>query len=157
MTAARSSRILGLVTAVLFAGACGGSDNPTDPGGDGGNGGGGGGGTVTRTIKANPSFRTDIQEIFDRRGCSASSCHGSAQNAGLDLRAAASYDNLVNVQAMSEAIIRVIPNNADGSYLVIKLEGRQNVGERMPLNAGALDNIDLTNIKNWINTGAPNN
>ena len=31
------------------------------------------------------------------------------------------------------------------------------VGGRMPLNGTALDNIDLTNIKNWINNGAPNN
>lgn len=154
MIAVRTSRILGLICAVAFAAACSSSDNPTDPGGgDGGDG----GETPTRTVKASPSFASDIQEIFDRRGCSASSCHGSLRSAGLDLRAANSYANLVGVQASSEPIVRVIPNDADGSYLVIKLEGRQSVGDRMPALGGPLDAIDLANIKNWINTGAPNN
>lgn len=158
MAAHRSIRMFALATATLFALACGGGDGPTDPGGDGGDGGGGGGGGGGgRVVKANPGFAADIQEIFTRRGCNSSACHGSTQEAGLDLRASAAYDALVNVLATSESIVRVIPNNADNSYLVIKLEGRQSVGERMPLNMSALDNTDLTNIKNWINTGAPNN
>jgi hypothetical protein len=144
------------VATVVFFGACGGSDGPTDPGGDGGGGGGGGGGTP-RVVKANPEFGADIQEIFDRRGCTASGCHGSAQSAGLDLRSGSAYGSLVNVMASSEAIVRVIPNDAQGSYLVIKLEGRQSVGERMPRGASPLDATDLTNIRNWIDTGAPNN
>ena len=44
--------------------------------------------------------------------------------------------------ATSEAVLRVIPNNADGSYLVIKLEGRQTVGARMPLGGQPLDMTD---------------
>ena len=140
---------------VVFVAACGGSDTPTDPGGDGGDGGGGSG--TPRVLKANPAFGADIQEIFERRGCTASGCHGSAQSAGLDLRNGSSYGSLVNVQATSEAIIRVIPNDAQGSYLVIKLEGRQTVGERMPRGGTPLDAIDLGNIRNWIDTGAPNN
>ncbi len=43
--------------------------------------------------------------------------------AGLDLRAGASYSDLVSVSAQSEPILRVIPGNPDGSYLVMKLEG----------------------------------
>ncbi len=55
--------------------------------------------------------------------------------------------------------IRVIANDATNSYLLKKLEGTQGSGngQRMPLGSSALDNTDLTNIKNWINTGAPNN
>jgi hypothetical protein len=40
--------------------------------------------------------------------------------------------------------------------IVIKLEGRQTVGAKMPL-GGSLDAISLQNIKNWINKGANNN
>lgn len=113
-----------------------------------------------REIEANPSFASDINEIFQRRGCSAGSCHGAAGGqAGLELTSSASanYDELVDVPATSEDFLRVQPGNAPDSYLVIKLEGRQAVGGRMPLNAAPLDNIDLTNIRNWIDNGAPNN
>ncbi len=147
----RISYTLPLVAALTVS-ACGGGGSPTGPG-DGGNGGNGN----TRVIKAAPSFANDIQEIFNRRGCTASSCHGSAQSAGLNLRAGSSYANLVGVDATSESKVRVIPGNADQSYLVIKLEGRQSVGARMPLGGAALDNIDLANIKNWINQNAVNN
>ena len=146
----RTSYTLPLLAALLSA--CGGGGSPTGPGD-----GNGSGNTDTRVIKAAPSFASDIQEIFNRRGCTASSCHGSAMSVGLDLRAGSSYAKLVNVEATQEPIIRVIPGNADQSYLVIKLEGRQSVGARMPLGGAALDNIDLANIKNWINQNAVNN
>lgn len=148
----RISYALPLVAALTVS-ACGGGA-PTGP--DDGNG-SGNGNSGTRVIKAAPSFANDIQEIFNRRGCTASSCHGSAQSAGLDLRSGSSYANLVGVDATSENEVRVLPGNADQSYLVIKLEGRQLVGARMPLVGAVLDNIDLTNIKNWINQNAVNN
>ena len=113
--------------------------------------------TSTRTVKADPSFANDIQEIFNRTGCTNGSCHGSSMAAGLNLQSGASYASLVNVTASSEPVPRVIPSNADGSYLVVKLEGRQSVGSRMPLGGQPLDQTDLTNIKNWINRGAQNN
>ena len=74
--------------------------------------------------------------------------------------AAANRAALVDVPSMWDpAVDRVIPNDAQGSFLVIKLEGRQgpNQGSQMPLNQPALDDIDLTNIRNWIDNGAPNN
>lgn len=111
-------------------------------------------------IKANPSFAADIVEIFVRRSCTLSSCHGGGDGE-LTLTASAStnYGNLVAVQSPSSGVVRVIPYDAANSYLVKKLENRQGAGNgvQMPRNAPALDNIDLTNIKNWINTGAPNN
>jgi hypothetical protein len=51
----------------------------------------------------------------------------------------------------------VIPGDPDGSYLMIKLEGRQSVGDRMPQTGSPLDSIDLTNLRNWISQGALNN
>jgi hypothetical protein len=113
--------------------------------------------TDTRTVKDNPSYANDIQEIFQRRVCTNAACHGAAAAAGLSLQPGVSYGNLVNVMATSEAVLRVIPNNADGSYLVIKLEGRQTVGARMPLGGQPLDTTDITNIRNWITQGANNN
>jgi len=73
--------------------------------------------------------------------------------------AATSYGNLVGVTSPVSSEVRVIVNDAANSYLVKKLEGTQGSrnGARMPFGAAPLDNIDLTNIKNWINTGALNN
>ena len=131
--------------------ACGGSD-PVGPGGDTGGG--------TRTIKANPAFAADIVEIFVRRGGTAGSGHGGgAGSLTLTANASTSRSQLVGVESPVSGEIRVIANDAANSYLVKKLEGTQGSGngDRMPRSGSALDNIDLTNIKNWINTGAPNN
>jgi hypothetical protein len=141
---------LALAATISLAG-CG--DSGTGPGDGNGNGNGG----DTRVIVANPSFSTVVQEIFNRKGCAAGSCHGSAQAAGLDLRTGNSYADLVNVAATQASVARVIPGNADASYLIVKVEGRQTIGQRMPVGGSPLDNIDLTNLKNWINQGANNN
>jgi hypothetical protein len=132
--------------------------NATAPsGGSGGSGGGGGG--VGSTPVDSPSFALDIQPIFNV-SCNNSSCHGTSParaNAYLDLRPGKSYGMLVNVMGNQEAIVRVIPGDAAGSYLIIKLEGRQRVGSRMPKGAKALSTTTIQNIKNWINQGAANN
>ena len=143
-----------LILSTLGFLACGG-DSGTNPGGDaGGDGGGTGAG---RVVKADPSYAGDIQEIWNRRGCTGSQCHGSAQQGALDLRDGNSHAALVNVVATAENVVRVIPGNAEDSYLVIKLEGRQNVGDQMPQSMAPLDSIDLTNVRNWIDQGAGNN
>ena len=131
--------------------ACSASDSPTDPGGTP---------SDTRTIKANPSFANDITEIFTRRGCASGNCHGNGAG-GLTISASgsANHARLVNVTSPMSGEVYVIPNDAQNSYLVKKLENRQGSGNgsRMPVGGSALDNVDLTNIKNWINTGAQNN
>ena len=147
---------IAMVTTLLFLWACGG-DSGTNPDTDSGNGGGGGGTSGGgRVIKANPSFASDIQEIFTRTGCASSSCHGVSESAGLRLTSGDSYGELVNVASTQVSSFRVIPNDAQNSYLVVKIEGRQTVGSSMPI-GGSLDNIDISNIRNWIDTGAPNN
>ncbi len=67
----------------------------------------------------------------------------SGGNGNLDLRSGDSYGQLVNVTASGENVVRVIPGNADGSYLIIKLEGRQSSGSRMPLGLPALGNSQI--------------
>jgi hypothetical protein len=133
----------------LFLTACG-DDGPTEPVVDDP--------METRVVKDNPSFATDVLEIFARKGCTAGSCHGNgAGGMTLSSTASVSYGSLVNIASPATGEIRVIPGNANDSYLVKKLEGRQSAGAQMPLGGVALDNIDLSNIKNWINQGAQNN
>ena len=114
----------------------------------------------TRVTKSNPSLVNDIGEIFIRRGCTAVGCHGNGSG-GLTLTTSstANYTNLVGVTSPYSGEVYVIQNDANNSYLVKKLENRQGNGNgtQMPPSGSPLDNIDLTNIKNWINTGALNN
>ena len=149
MSLTRSSAIL---VAAVFAAACG--EDPVGPGNNNNNN------QNNRVVVANPSFATHINEIFQRRGCSGGNCHGSATGrAGLRLTAdaAANYGQLVNIPATSETFMRILPNNPDSSYVMIKVTGQQTVGAQMPLNGAALDTIDINNLTNWINNGAPNN
>lgn len=139
-----------------FLAACGGSDGPTDPGNNNGNDGGDGGVPTGPTVKADPSFANDIWEALERNSCSSSGCHGSGQGGLTMTSTAGAYSALVNVASPTTGEVRVIPGNANDSYMVKKLEGRQSAGAQMPL-GGTLSATDLTNIKNWINQGAKNN
>jgi hypothetical protein len=132
--------------------ACGGSDGPTSPAGNNNNPGGGNG---SASVKDDPSFSADIVPIFSQQGCAAGGCHSPPGEAGLIL-STSPYGALVNVASTQTGELRVIPGNANDSYLVKKLEGRAAVGERMPI-GGQLGATDLANIKNWINKGARNN
>ena len=51
----------------------------------------------------------------------------------------------------------MIPGNPADSDLMINVKGRQEVGSAMAIGLAALDNIDLTNLKNWIDGGALKN
>jgi hypothetical protein len=136
--------------AVALLAACGSS-----PTGDGGNG---NGNVDTRTIKTFPLLEGDIQEIFTRSGCTPSNCHGDSMQGGLGLASVSqSFMDLVNVPSEGDpSVDRVEPGDAVNSYLWLKVSGTT-AGTRMPLGGPDLDNIDLTNIMNWINTGAPLN
>ncbi len=141
-----------LCSTLLLAGlaGCATDDTPTSSGG---------GASGGRVIKANPSFSADIQEIFDRRGCTNNSCHGNVAQGELDLRAGNSHAELWNVQSAHPAspLVRVRPGHAlDSSYLVDRLDGT-GPGVRMPQAAVPLDSIDMQNIINWIHLGAANN
>lgn len=139
-----------VIVSLLLA-ACGGSDSPTSPGGDSNNP----GGSTSATVKDDPSFASDIVPIFSQHSCASSGCHGSPGQAGLTL-SGSPYNALVNVASTQTGELRVIPGNANGSYLVKKLEGRASVGQRMPV-GGQLTATELANLKNWINQGAKNN
>ncbi len=144
-----SSFVAPVVLASLLS-SCGGSEGPTAPGGNNNTGGGSG----SASVKDDPSFAADIVPIFSQ-GCASSGCHAPPGEAGLVL-STSPYNALVNVASTQTGELRVIPGNANDSYLIKKLEGRASVGQRMPV-GGQLGSTDLTNLKNWINKGAKNN
>ncbi|MBM3884844.1 MAG: hypothetical protein FJ361_03235 [Gemmatimonadetes bacterium] len=108
-----------------------------------------------RGLRDTPSFATDVQEIFDRRGCSLSGCHGAAST--MPLTPGLAYDALVRVPARAEAAILVMPFDATQSYLMRRIDGTQNIGSRMPLGGAPLDSIDAANLRRWITQGARRN
>ncbi len=131
---------LGLILGGFLFTACSSPSSPETPG----------------TGKDDPSFSSDIQPIFNG-SCTATSCHGASAQAGMTLVQGQSYNNLVNVDSAEEpSRKRVLPGDATNSYIVIKLEGRQTIGAKMPM-GGSLDAVSLQNIRNWINRGAKNN
>lgn len=108
-------------------------------------------------VKDDPSFASDIQTIFNT-SCISSGCHDTSASGGMVLLQGQSYSSLVNVASTQETgKTRVIPGDAANSYIVIKLEGRQTSGGRMPLGGSALNANSIQNIKNWIDRGAKNN
>ena len=112
-----------------------------------------------------PTFSSIQQQIFSNGDSSGrpacTNCHnaiGSRFN-GLDLTAAVSYNNLVNVASRGKpGAVRVIPGDPENSYLIHKLEGRSTIaGVRMPLNGPYLQAGQILVIRRWIELGAPNN
>jgi hypothetical protein len=142
----RKNISIGIVLAAVFTLSffyCNGN-GPTEP-------------ETPETVKEDPSFSQDIQPIFTS-SCALSNCHNATAQAGLVLLQGQAYNNIVNVNSTQDpSKKRVEPGKADNSYLVIKIEGRQTVGGRMPLGGAALSSARIQNIKNWINRGAKNN
>ena len=136
----RLTRAVALLLAAgcLCVSACGGS-SPTSP--------------STTTLSATFS---SIQSLIFEPQCVR--CHGTVQNAGLDLRAAAGFANLVNTPSTQTALLRVTPGDPEASYLIHKLEGRSGiVGSRMPQGGPFLSAEQIDVIRSWITAGAANN
>lgn len=113
-----------------------------------------------------PTFSSIAQNIFastDSSGRAACvQCHttqGRIPPLNLSLLPDVAYAQLVNVpSAQKPGAVRVIPGDADNSYLVQKLEGHPGiVGQRMPRTAGPfLTEGQMLIIRRWIDQGAPN-
>ncbi len=79
----------------------------------------------------------------------------------MDLSAGQAYSNIVNVRSMQATqLFRILPSNADSSYLVLKIQGRAGlvggVGTRMPL-GGSLTQAQIDTIVAWVAAEARNN
>lgn len=145
-------KILGLIP-VLFVAL---SISSCSSGGNGGNG----TPDTPDIVIADPSFSTDIQPIFTSN-CALSGCHNNTAQEGLILLQGQAYANIVNVDSNQDTQQpvrkRVLPGDSANSYLVIKIEGNQTVGTRMPQGRSPLSSVQIQNIKNWIDRGAKNN
>jgi len=106
------------------------------------------------TQMASAMFDMDVQPIFTGK-CALSDCHGAAKSGGMQLSAGMAYDNIVNVKSSEDPrFMRVMPGAPDSSYLVMKIEGRQTVGMRMPLRRTPLSDAQTQLISGWIQAGA---
>lgn len=126
--------------------ACGDLKSPTDPGGPGNPG-------------ATPAFSFErIQtQVFTPR-CASPFCHAAGTSpSGLVLEGGTSYSHLVGVRAVGNpAYLRVAPGDADRSYLIRKLRGEGDAGDRMPLDGPPyLTAEEIAGIAAWIQAGAP--
>src|SRR5262245_45165129 len=70
------------------------------------------------------AFEAIQETIFEKRGCTAAACHGSAAEGELDLRPGVAFDNLVNVESVGSGLMRVNPSRVKESYLFQKLAAR---------------------------------
>jgi hypothetical protein len=115
-----------------------------------------------------PTFSSIQENIFENSDSSGRAaciqCHtrqgGRIPPLGLSLDPDVAYQSLVGVASVGKpGAVRVIPGDAENSYLVHKLEGRSDiVGQRMPRTAGPfLTEGQMLIIRRWINQGAQNN
>lgn len=114
-----------------------------------------------------PTLSSIAQNVFastDSSGrVACTQCHtnqGRTPAANLNLLPEVAHAQLVNVASIQKpGAVRVIPGDADNSYLVQKLEGHPGiVGQRMPRTAGPfLTEGQMLIIRRWINQGAQNN
>ena len=119
------------------------------------------------TPNLEPTFSSIQQEIFNTTDGSGRvaciQCHtniGRVPAGGLVLLEGQSYAQLVGTASTGKpGAVRVIPGDADGSYLVHKLEGAPDiVGLRMPRTNGPfLTEGQMLVIRTWIQRGAQNN
>jgi hypothetical protein len=103
---------------------------------------------------ADTSFSSIRDEILVP-SCGFESCHG-ADAGDLTLDAGGAYAALVDVpSAAATGEVLVIPGDADGSYLVQKLEDASGIaGEGMPPGGQLLDADKIARVRGWISAGA---
>lgn len=111
------------------------------------------------------SLSRDVQPIFTQT-CALSGCHaGSLPAANLILETGRLFDaqtGIVNVASDQRfGLMRVLPGDAESSYLVNKLEGTQGSvgggGERMPVGLPPLSESAIDVVRRWIDEGALDN
>jgi hypothetical protein len=175
--------LFSLICALAAVSAC--SNDTTSDGGagaageaSGGAGGAGGAAAGAAGAAAEESLAAIQKDIFDK-SCSFSSCHspqGAGSSGDLSLgksdavTSSAVHAALVGKAAsIDPSLVLVKAGDADGSFLVAKLDAgnnagkfqgtscSQNCGDPMPLGSAGLSAEKITRIRNWINQGAKDN
>ncbi len=96
------------------------------------------------------TFATLQNEIFNVH---CTSCHGGpTPTAGFDLSPEVAYSNLINQPSNSSTFIRVVPFDAERSYLYRVLDGTN--APLMPP-GNRLPRATIDSVAAWINRGAP--
>ena len=112
---------------------------------------------ATFTVSSLQPTLESIQDNVFSPSCSG--CHtggGASLPSSMNLTSsAASRVALVNVMSSETGLQRVLPGNANNSYLIQKLEGTQSSGARMPFGGPFLDTATIAVIRQWIDSGAP--
>jgi hypothetical protein len=112
---------------------------------------------LIRPATASPSFKNDVQPIFD---ANCVSCHqaGSAPQ-GLVLESGKSYTAIVEHPSTESRLMLIARGAPDSSYVLAKVTGSHvaagGKGERMPLGS-TLPAEDIETIRAWITAGAKN-
>jgi hypothetical protein len=113
----------------------------------------------TGEVAGEPATFTDIQQDVFQVSCAYSTCHGDSDGVGsLSLEADGTYAALVGVAStVVEGAILVVPGDADGSYLIAKMEEADSI-EGLPMPpAGPLDQDVIDTVRAWIDGGALDN
>jgi hypothetical protein len=146
----------GIGVLVLVLAACGaGSGEGLDENGQPLTGGSGDGNLAPPVPGLQPTLASIQAEVFSVN-CAVPGCHGGAgAQQGLRLDPGFSAANLINVTSPQDlTLVRVIPGNPGGSFLIHKLEGTQSVGFRMPSGGPYLPQSTIDVIRQWIQDGA---
>jgi len=111
---------------------------------------------VGGSVALGPTLASIQANVFSVN-CAIPGCHGGGTvQYGLRLDPGFSAGNLINVASPRDAnLIRVIPGNADGSFIIQKLEGKQTLGDQMPQFGPYLPRSTIDVIRQWIQNGAP--
>lgn len=90
-----------------------------------------------------------VATIFDTK---CAGCHVGASLGGLALDKDVAAENLVNKASAKDGALRVVPGDADKSYLIDKLRNRNDIGgDPMPQFQAPLPEADIATIEAWIN------
>jgi hypothetical protein len=107
------------------------------------------------------TFTAIQQVIFEERNCTNDMCHGDAKIGGLDLRADAAYEHLIEVRSENSPLFRVMPGEPDESFLYNKLRAATEPGSvavegsPMPSGMAPLSAEHLEAVRRWVEAGAP--
>jgi cysteine-rich repeat protein len=123
-------------------------------------------GCLPQDVEYDSTFEAIQDIIFDSPvyGCSNDTCHGANLEGSLDLRAGASYGQLVNVASANspnpQNELRVFPGDQDLSFLYNKIAAKTlgsptGVGTTMPVGPAVVTPEHLEALRLWIRGGAP--
>ncbi len=107
---------------------------------------------------ATVSFQNDILPIFANNSCSSQFCHGNEDSPPSNFLVLTAERVLgPGNEAAQLGTCDVTRGNPDESYIIKKLMGTAEIGERMPLGGDAIADSDLNTIRQWIIEGARDN